>query len=134
VEIYYNKKDYKKALALNQELRVAFPNCPSALYMGSRICEKLHEWEKAKALFQQLLTHLIASEYGSIGYEVECHYGIANSYYNLGEFPKALHYTHRALDLAKQRKAKLELEGPQEDFKEIVKKTKQLRKKLEKLN
>ena len=123
VAIYYDNGDYEKAFAVNQELFQIFPTNPSCLYMRCQLFEQQGKWEQAKQTYQQLLNHLWNSEYKSIGYEVECHYRIAHSYYKLGEFEQSLAYLEKALELRNKRDASKEMEGPLEDFDEISKKT-----------
>jgi len=122
VAIYYDYGDYEKAFSLNQDLYELFPSNPSCLYMRSKLYEQRGKWGEARQIFHQLLKHLLNSEYRSIGYEVECYYSIAHSHYKLGESEQALKYVKKALDLRNKRDASKELEGPLEDFDEIVKK------------
>jgi len=126
IEIYYNEKNYPMALSLNQELYELFPTNPACLYMRSRIFERQEKWEEAKNTSQQLLEHLLASEHRSIGYEVECHYRIANCLYKLGDLEQALVHVKKAIDLKGKREASKEIEGPLENFEEISKKAVQL--------
>jgi tetratricopeptide (TPR) repeat protein len=122
VAIYYDYADYEKAFSVNQELYELFPTNPSCLYMRCQLYEQLGNWEQAKQTFQQLLTHLKNSEYSSIGYEVECHYRIAHCHYKLSESEQALTHVKKALDLRMERDASKEMEGPLDDFDEIVEK------------
>ena len=131
VEVYFNKKDYTMALSVNQELFEEFPTNPACLYMRSKIYETLGEWQLSKETFEMLLEHLNSSIYTTVGYKVECHNGIAQCYFHLREYDKALIHNQRALDLAEHREAKQELEGPLDDFAEILKKTEQLQNKLQ---
>ena len=62
------------------------------------------------------------SEYKSIGYEVECHSRIVHFHHKLGESEQALEHIIIALDLKNKRDASKEMEGPLEDFDEIVEK------------
>ena len=121
VAIYYDFGDYEKAFSVNQELFELFPTNPSCLYMRCRIFERMGKWEEAKQTYLKLLNHLSNSEYKSIGYQVECHYGIGFCYYKLSELEHALKHIRKALDLRNMRDASKELEGPLEDFDEIVK-------------
>jgi len=122
VAIYYDCGDYEKAFTLNQELNELFPPNPSCLYMRCQLYEQQGKWEAAKQTLHQLLQHLLNSEYKSIGYEVECHYRIAHCHYKLGEYDKALEHVKKVLDLRNERDASKEMEGPLEDFDEIVEK------------
>jgi len=118
--IYYDYGEYEKAFSVNQELFELFPTNPSCLYMRCRIFEKQGKWDEAKQTYFTLLNHLLNSEYKSIGYLVECYYGIGLCHYKLGEFEQASKHIKKALDLRKKRDASKELEGPLEDFDEII--------------
>jgi len=120
VAIYYDYGDYEKAFSVNQELYELFPTNPSCLYMRCQLYEQQGNWEQAKQTSQQLLSHLLNSDYQSIGYEVECHYRIAHCHYKLGELDAALEQVKKALELRNERDASKEMEGPLEDFDEIV--------------
>ncbi|UCE04804.1 MAG: tetratricopeptide repeat protein [bacterium] len=122
VAIYYDHGDYEKAFSLNQQLYELFPTNPSCLYMRSKLYEQQEKWGEAKQIFQQLLKHLLNSEYRSIGYEVECLYGIAYCHYKSSELEQALKHVKKALDLRNERDVSNEIEGPLEDFNEIEKK------------
>ena len=122
VAIYYDCGDYEKAFALNQELNELFPTNPSCLYMRCQLYEQQGKWEAAKQTLHQLLQHLLNSEYKSIGYEVECHSRIVHFHHKLGESEQALEHIIIALDLKNKRDASKEMEGPLEDFDEIVEK------------
>jgi len=120
VAIYYDQGDYEKALVVNQELHELFPLNPSCLYMRCRLFEKQGNWVGAQNTIEQLLLHLLNSEYKSIGYEVECHYRIALYNYHLGQFDQALNHVQKAFSLKDQLDKTIELEGPLEDINEIV--------------
>ena len=128
--IYYEEKNYNKAMEMNQELHELFPSNPACLYMRSRIFEKQCEWEDAKITMQQLLNQLNASEYNSVGYKVECHYRIAYYDYKMGNFELARNGCLKALKLQDKRNSKMELEGPLEDSQQILKQTNQLCEKV----
>jgi tetratricopeptide (TPR) repeat protein len=120
VPIYYDCEEYDKALAVNQELFEQFPTNPSCLYMRSRIFERLEQWDDALASMEELLTHVEASEYRSTGYTVECHYLLAYYLHKLNDNEKAFKHLQSVQMLKEKRDAALELEGPLEDFEEVV--------------
>lgn len=126
VAIYYDNKKYQTALSLNQELYELFPRNPACLYMRSRIYERQEKWEEAENTYQQLLKRLLSSEYRSVGYEIECHCGIAYCQYQLGEFEQAITHIDEVLELKNERDPSKEIEGPLENLDEIVSKTERL--------
>jgi tetratricopeptide (TPR) repeat protein len=128
--IYYNERDYNKALFLNHELYGLFPSNPSSLYMRSRIFEKQENWNEAKIIMQKLLHHLDVSEYRCVGYKAECHYRIAYYDFEMGNFESGRNHCLEALKLKNQREPENELEGPLETFQQILKQTKRLYAKL----
>lgn len=119
-----------EAFKLNQELYQLFPSNPSCLYMRARIYEQLKKWEEAKKTMQKLLQHLLASEYSTVGYQVECHYRIAFYDYELGHVESARCECIQALTLEDYRNPKQELEGPLEDFHRILKEARHLYEKI----
>ena len=120
VGIYFNEKEYRKALTLNQELYDNYPVNPSCLYMRSRIFEKMGDWENARIATLELLRHLEESEYSSVGYKIECKYHLAYSYYKTCELDYALKEVTNATELISNRNASKEIEGTYEDFEDIV--------------
>ena len=133
VAIYYDKKDYQKALSLNQELIQLFPTNPACLYLRGRIYEQLANWNEANINYQQLLSHLLISEYKSVGYKIECYYRIGYCHYKLGEFEQASTHIQTALSLTNKRDPSREIEGPLENLNEIIKSIKQLQQEINKL-
>jgi len=133
IYIYYEEKNYQKAFLVNQELYEQFPLNPACLYIRARIYEQQEKWEEAKNTMQKLLHHLLASEYTSVGYEVECHYRIASYDYKIGDIISARNECLQALALENHRNPSKELEGPLEDFKQILKEAKQLYAELNEL-
>ncbi len=130
VAIYYDCKEYEKALSVNQELYELYATNASCLYMRSRILDQQEKWEEAVEAYQNLLNHLLNSEFRNIGYEIECHYHLAYCHYKLGQFDDALKHVQKSLSLKNQRYTSIEMEGPLEDYNEIVKKAIKLHKKL----
>ncbi len=128
--VYYNEARYDSALTIYDELYERFPFDPSAIYMRARTLEKLGRWDEMLEMVQKLVTVLDAFPYRSVGYQVECNYLIALALTNLGRKDEAIPYLETALMLAKKRDKKKELEGPLEDFKEIVKNTKRLYRRI----
>jgi tetratricopeptide (TPR) repeat protein len=126
VSIYYHEKDYEKAYQLNQQLHQLFPDNPAAMYMKGIIEEKQGKWKEAQQTFQQLLSHLVASEYRSFGYQAECHYRIALYLSKQGHFKKAIKECEIALSLCEQRDASKELEDALEIKEGIFQKTQEL--------
>ncbi len=129
--IYYNEKDYLSALSVNQELFEQFPANPSCLYMRSRIFEQMENWKEALCAAQLLLKHLQESEYKSIGYEIECRYRLAYSYYQIGEMELARDYCVFASSLIQLRDKTAEIEGPHEKFESILSELFELQKEIE---
>lgn len=82
---------------------------------------------------QMLLHHLLASEYTSVGYELECHYRIASYDYRIGNIISARNECLQALALENYRDPSKELEGPLEDFQQILEEAKQLNAELNEL-
>ena len=124
--IYWEEKDYGKAESVNQVLFERFPENPSCLYMRARLLEQREKWKEAKDTVQRLLKRVSAFKHKSIGYQVECLYRIAYYHYKLGKPDQALRYCRRALDLAPGYDPSKEMEGPIEDFMEIVIEAEQL--------
>ncbi|RKY89087.1 hypothetical protein DRQ11_01985 [candidate division KSB1 bacterium] len=133
VYIYYNEQNYEKALQLNQELYQRFPTDPACLYMRARLFQRLSRWEEMKKTFEKLLACILNSKYKTIGYQVECHYGIAYALKKMGKFSQALEECKKAMALIKKRDPSRELEGPLENFSDIVRMTKNLCDELQKL-
>jgi len=132
VAIYYDDKNYKEALSINQQLYELFPSNPACLYMRARIFEQLENWEESNECFENLLDHLSKSEYKSIGYQIECFYRIGLCLHKLGEFDSSLKQVEIGLNLKNNRDASKELEGPLENSSEILKKLNELNKTLKK--
>jgi tetratricopeptide (TPR) repeat protein len=160
VSIYYNEKDYEKAYQLNQQLcsrslplsvakgspttssygslrsptlsayGQSFPDNPAAMYMKGLIEEKHGKWQDAQQTFQQLLSHLLASEYKSLGYQAECHYRIAFYLSQEGQFDEAIKECEIALKLGEQRDASKELEDALSNTEDILKEARKLYEKL----
>ncbi len=124
--IFYNEKNYDQAMSLNRKLYGLFPSNPSCLYMRSRLFEKKENWKEAKSMIQKLLQHLALTEYGCQGYKTECHYWMAYYDYKMGCFESARNHCIEALRYADRRNPKMELEGPLEHFKQILKQTNRL--------
>jgi tetratricopeptide (TPR) repeat protein len=76
------------------------------------------------------LGHLSKSEYKSIGYQVECYYGIGLCLEKLGDINSALDHIEKAIALNKDRDASEELEGPLENYDEILDNLTKLNKSL----
>lgn len=118
---YFEDNDLEKARLLNLHLLKRFPDDPSAMYMRTRICERLGEWEEALQSATRLLAHLESVPWKSTGYLAECHYRIARAYHYLGDGENRDFHLNRALILAGERDGSREVEGPLEEFDEIVK-------------
>ena len=131
VATYYDNGEYEKAWDVNQELFERFPTDPSCLYMRSRLCAKLGRWEQTRDVVRRLLEHIRSTEYRSIGYEVECYFRMALSEYYLGLPDEAYDHLRTALELADRRDAAEEVEGPLEEFQEIVKQATALFREIE---
>jgi tetratricopeptide (TPR) repeat protein len=119
--IYYDHEEYQKAWTLNDELYSSFPTNPSLLYTRGRLLEKKNHWKESMETFQNLLNHILQSEWPSMGYQVECLYRIAESARQLNLQNVALENLKKALGLIENRDPAIELEGPLEDFEEIKK-------------
>ena len=132
--ICYNEANYGKAWEVNQQLYKLFPNNPSCLYMRGRILEQQGKWKEAEEAFRKLLNHLIASEYKSIGYQIECHYRIALYLSKQKQFQQASKECKLALQLGKLCNPDEELEGPLESAKEILHDAQKLRQQLLKVS
>jgi len=130
VSIYYNEKDYDKSYQLNQRLYQLFPDSPAAMYMKGLIEEKQKKWQEAQQTFQQLLAHLRAAEYKSLGYQAECHYRIAFYLSQEGQFDEAIKECEIALKLGEQRNASKELEDALSNTEDILKEARKLYEKL----
>jgi len=128
--IYYDEQEFDKAWKLNERLHARFPDNPSCLYMRSRISEQTGNWKEMLNASQQLLEHLQTAGYGSIGYEIECHYRIALSLYHQGEIDTAKEHLQTALKLNEKREPSKEIEGPLESDDEIMKKIELLYNKI----
>ena len=128
--IYYNEKNYEKAHQLSQQLCQLFPDNPASMYMKGLIEEKQGKWKKAQQTFQQLLSHLLASEYKSLGYQAECHYRIAFYLHKQGEFQKSITECEIALTLGEQRDESKELEDALSSTEDILKESRKLREEL----
>lgn len=120
-EFYYNEKRNEESLELCEQLSVDFPTNPSWLYIRIRCLERLNRWEEAELLWRKLLNHIENSEYTSIGFLVECHYGLALCRYHQGDKMTAHKECRKALELSRKRDPDTEIEGPLESFKEIFK-------------
>jgi tetratricopeptide (TPR) repeat protein len=132
--IYYNEADYQKAWEVNQQLHNLFPNSPACLYMRGRILEKQGKWKRAEMTFRRLLNHLIASEYRSISYQIECHYHLAFYLAKQKQFDPALRECELALQLSKLQNPAKELEGHLESTEEILDAAHKLHRQLVKIN
>lgn len=130
VTIYYNEKNYDKACQLNQQLYQLFPDNPAVMYMKGLIEEEQGKWQEAQQTFQQLLSHLLASEYKSLGYQAECHYRTACCLSKQGQFKKAIRECEIALILVEQRDASKELEDALSSIEDILKEARKLHEKL----
>ena len=126
VEIYFNSGDYEKALEVNQALFDAFPSNPACLYMRMRIFEKLERWKEAENVCRELLEHLKSCKYKCTGYMLECYYNLALCCYKSGDFVESLEAVQKALDLKDKRDKSKEIEGPLEDYDEIIKMSEEL--------
>lgn len=132
VEIYYNHGDFKKAFEVNKSLYDIFPTNPACLYMRYKILEKLENWKEAGISCRKLLEHLKSSNYSSIGYEVECYYNLALCSYETDNFELALNEINNAMELKSKRDNAKEIEGPLDDFNDVVKKAEKLYKNIKK--
>lgn len=130
ISIYYNEANYEQAWELNSQLYELFPVDPPCLNMRGRLLEKRGEWEEAEKTVRQLLDNLTASQYNSVGYQVECHYRLALSLYKQGQFNQALGECESALLLSKSYEPSQELEDPLEDMEEILNAAKRLYENL----
>jgi tetratricopeptide (TPR) repeat protein len=134
VAIYYDQGNYEQAFVVDQELYELFPLNPSCLYMRCRIYEKQGKWDQALKTMNQLLLHLLESDYRSIGYEVECHYRIALYHYNLAQLDQASSHVQKAWLLKDRMDKSIEIEGPFENFDEVAELIDQLNTMLLKNN
>ena len=130
VTIYYNEKNYEKAYQVNQQLCQLFPDNPAAMYMQGLIEEKEGKWHEAQQTFQQLLFHLLASEYKSPGYQAECHYRIAFYLSKQGQFDEAIKECKIALKLGEQHDTSKELEDALSSTEDILKEARKLHEEL----
>ena len=130
VSIYYNEKNYEQAYQLNQQLYQLFPCNPAAMYMKGLIEERQGKWQEAQQTFQQLLSHLLASKYKSLGYQAECHYRIAFSLSKQGQFQKAIKECEIALKLWAQRDASKELDDALSNTEDLLKAARELHERL----
>jgi len=127
---HYWRSAKSRAWELNSQLYELFPVDPACLNMRGRILEKRGEWAEAEKIFRTLLDNLTASQYNSVGYQVECHYRLALSLYKQGQFNQALRECERALLLSKSYEPSLELEDPLEGMEEILNAAKRLYENL----
>ena len=130
ITIYYNEQNYDKALGVNQHIYELFPDNPCCLYMRGRILEQQGKWKEAENIFRRILDHLMASEYQSIAYQIECHYRIALYLSKQKRCHQALKECDLALQLSKSQDPSKELDGHLESTEEIVKDARKLRKRL----
>jgi len=130
VPIYYNEENYDQAYQLNQQLFHLFPDNPGTMYMKGLIEEKQGKWNEVQQTFQQLLSHLLASEYKSFGYQTECHYRIAFSLLKQGEFEEAMKECKLALKLGERYDESKELEDALTSMEDILKDARKLHEQL----
>lgn len=127
VATYYDFGKFEEAWAVNEELHVLFPDNPSCLYMRSRLCQAMGNWPEMLRAATRLHRRIETAGYGSIGYFVECLYLRAFAQEKLGNREEVSRLLDRALSLAEQRDASKEIEGPLEDFDEILEAVVELR-------
>ena len=130
VATYYDYGEMEKAWAINEELHRRYPDNPSCLYMRTRLCQAMENWEEMLRAVKHLHEHLEQVGYGIIGYTVECLYLRAFAEAKLGRLDDTKLSIDRAISLAPQRDADREIEGPLEDFEDIFNAIKTLKETL----
>jgi tetratricopeptide (TPR) repeat protein len=134
IEIYYYEDRYEEALEEALSLKDKFSNDPTWNYLTAKILEKLGRWQESKKYFSKLLNLLEASQYQANSYLAECHYGIAKSSYELGDYETARRELRLAIELSKRWDKEKELEGPLLDFDKVLDRMNKLNLKLTQLD
>ena len=134
IEIYYYEDRYEEALEEALSLKDRFSNDPTWNYVTAKILEKLGRWEESKKYFSKLLILLESSPYQANSYLAECHYGIAKSSYELGDYETARQELRLAIEFSKRWDKEKELEGPLLDFDKVLERMNELNLKLAQLD
>jgi len=130
VEIYYYEDRYDEALKECESLKDKFSSDPNFVYLMAKVLGKLNRWQPAKEYFTYLLELLEEVSYKSNGFFAECHYGIARSAYETGDYHTARRELNLAFYYSRLWDRKKEIEGPLLDFGKVLKRMKKLDKKL----
>ncbi|MGH1364690.1 MAG: tetratricopeptide repeat protein [Calditrichia bacterium] len=133
VTALYDYKKYDEALAvLTDFMQSSETQVISSYYMLGRLHLETEDWLGAEESFTAVLTRLEQNKDSAKGYQAECYYWIAQSHVERSESLMALQSVEKALELARQRDKKRELESQFESFNDIHSKLKKLHKTLKK--
>jgi len=133
IEIYYYEDRYEEALQAALSLEDRFANDPTWNYLVAKIYGKLNRWQEAYTHFNRLLTLLEQSQFKSYSYLAECHYGIARSHFEQGNYEMARSELDLAFQLSRSRDKDKEIEGPLLDFDIVLERMSKLDEKLTRL-
>ena len=124
--VYFDDEAYEKSWAINDELFREYPLNPSCLYMRGRIAEQTERLSEALEAYTRLLRRVRESPFRRPGHETDCLAGIARVRYRMNDKQGARRALDEAFRLAETREPDKELEGPLEDFSQIVEGMEQL--------
>jgi tetratricopeptide (TPR) repeat protein len=130
VEVYYNEKEYEKALELNRRLSEMYPGHIAWLYMEARILDAMQNWPEALQSTRRLIERINNSPYRTDGFLVEGYWLLTKAYIGLDQIEEARKACKTGLELADRRDASKELEAPWETYSEIRKRLKKLCREL----
>jgi len=134
IEIYYYEDRYEEALTACLSLKEKFSRDTNWNYLTAKVYDKLSRWAEARQYYIELLHLLEESEFKANSFLAECHFGIAKSSFELGEYETAREELNRALELSKSWDNEKELEGPLLDFEKVLEHMKLLEQKIAKLD
>ena len=81
----------------------------------------MENWEEMYRASDTLLNHLISTGYQCAGYQIECHYRMAVSSWQRGDTESAKKHLDQTLILKVKRDPVKEINGPLENYQEIIK-------------
>lgn len=132
IEIYYYEDRYQEAFELCLSLKQRFEDDPTWSYLIAKIAEKLNRHDDALRYFSKLLKLLEESPYKANSFLAECHFGIANTGFALGQFDRARLELNSAFEFSRRWDKTKEIEGPLLDFDKVLERMKMLDLELKK--
>ena len=121
--IHIKEKNYSKAILLADSLQKEYPDGKIFLWALATAYYERYDWHKAieyYGLIKKKLNNNSAENYYNL---IECQYRIADSYFNLGNFPECISICREALNYDLDKKTKERQKEKLSKIKEFLEKS-----------